>query len=229
MRLGSIRIVLTRLTEPEEIGSVCRAMKSMGITNLGIVGDAEFDFETARIVAVHAKDVLDGSKRYSTVAEAASGCTLVAGVTANCEIRNRPRIGPREFAERVELLPEGKVAIVFGEEADECDMAVGIPLVPGRINRRVSHAVQIICYEIFSRLRVDNGSRTYLPVEGEALDELVDSIASSLVASGAVVRDVEQLRRVLGRAALSSSESLRLNALFFKLAGMTQSRGPETR
>lgn len=225
--LGSIRIVLTDPTEPEVVGSVCRAMKSMGITDLRLVGSVDFDLDRARIVAVHAGDILAGSKRYKSVADAVSDCKLVAGVPTNRVNRDRPRIEPRDLAELIVSYPGGGVAIVFGKQIGEFATTVAMPRSPFRANMRVSHAVQIICYEVFTRVEIDDEVRTYLPIEGDFLDEIVDSIDSSLSASGAEERDVEPLREILERAALSSVEARRFEALFSKLAGMKRSENSD--
>ena len=55
--LDRIRIVLVDTQDGANIGSVCRAMKTMGITDLAIVGDREYDEDRVRTLALHASDV----------------------------------------------------------------------------------------------------------------------------------------------------------------------------
>ena len=70
------RIVLCRRKFSASIGSVCRAMKTMGLTQLAIVGDPETEDRAAALAtAVHAADVYETAMRAATLPEAVADCT----------------------------------------------------------------------------------------------------------------------------------------------------------
>ncbi|MDD3823315.1 MAG: TrmH family RNA methyltransferase, partial [Sphaerochaetaceae bacterium] len=52
--LDRIRIVLVEPQDGANIGSVCRAMKTMGIRRLAITGDKVYDETRVRTLAIHA-------------------------------------------------------------------------------------------------------------------------------------------------------------------------------
>ena len=61
-----IEIVLVETQDGANIGSVCRAMKTMGLVNLTIVGDREYDENRVRTLALHASDLWENAKRTKT-------------------------------------------------------------------------------------------------------------------------------------------------------------------
>ena len=75
--LEAVRVVLSRPRDPRNIGAVCRAMKTMGLTRLHVAGALPAELPEARILAVHALDVLEGMVRHPTLEDAVRGCALV--------------------------------------------------------------------------------------------------------------------------------------------------------
>jgi tRNA/rRNA methyltransferase len=233
-RLANICVVLARPRDAENVGSVCRAMKTMGITDLRIAGDHGFDRDRAAIVAVHAADVLEHSGVHDDVASAVTGCSFVVGATTRWGRRRKlSRYTPGELADHVAAAAGSHIALVFGNEATglddgelaACHAAVTIASSPAARSLNLSHAVQIICYEIYRRLHDDCGTRFYRPVDGERLDRAVGSIVASLAAAGvADDQPATLLRDILARAAVSRSELDRFEALFGKLAGLARRR-----
>ena len=53
--LARIQIVLVDTQDGANIGSTCRAMKTMGITRLVLVGEREYDENRVRTLALHAE------------------------------------------------------------------------------------------------------------------------------------------------------------------------------
>ena len=77
----SVRVVLVNPQEDRNIGSVCRAMKTMGFGELRIVGHRSVDRREAGITAVQATDVLDRAVHCDTLEEAIGDSVLTAGVS----------------------------------------------------------------------------------------------------------------------------------------------------
>ncbi|MBU1908725.1 MAG: RNA methyltransferase, partial [Verrucomicrobia bacterium] len=71
MSLNDIRVVLVSPIYGGNVGSVCRAMKNMGLRHLAIaVPRGALDELEARKMALHAIEVFDNRKEYPSLAEA---------------------------------------------------------------------------------------------------------------------------------------------------------------
>jgi tRNA/rRNA methyltransferase len=237
-RGAEVRIVLVRPRDPRNVGAAARAMKSMGMGSLAIVADALLDPRQARTLAHFAADVLEEARVFTDLREAIGDAVLVAGTTRR-RGKNRKyfSIFPEQLAERVTSLPSGVAAVLFGneetgltdEELSLCHLAVTIPTVPRFPSLNLSHAVQVVCYEIFRAVSREHLT-PFMPVNARTLDELVSVITRSLASVGFFTR-VEPagmgifFRDILGRAGLSGDEAKRLGVVFRKIAGLATGGG----
>ncbi len=157
--LKNIRVVLVRPLYGGNLGSICRAMKNMAITDLAVVAPSpDMNFAEAHTMAVHATDILDRRRQFDTLAEAVADCALVAGTTARKGLyRNHART-PREWAPALlDSARANKVAIVFGTEDDGlsneelaiCTHVIRIPSSPRYASLNLSQAVLLCCYELY--------------------------------------------------------------------------------
>lgn len=161
-----IRLVLVRPSDSRNVGAACRAAKTMGIGQLVLVAGDRIDAAEARITAVHAADLIDSARRCNSVAEAIDGCSLAAAVTRRRGKRRKYRIWTpdqlgRHVARSDDAADDGSssLAVVFGNEKDgltdeevgPCHVAVSIPSSPAFPSLNLSHAVQIVAYELFKQ------------------------------------------------------------------------------
>ena len=102
----NIRIVLIKTFHPGNIGSVARAMKTMGLYNLYLVDPVQFPHADADKMATCAKDILANCTLISTLEEAISDCTLVIGTSSRerSDVNYRPMLTTEETA--VKLVTE---------------------------------------------------------------------------------------------------------------------------
>jgi tRNA/rRNA methyltransferase len=233
-RLKCIRIVLARPRDSKNIGAVCRAMKNMGLTNLYIAGCESLDRDKAQVLALHAADVLEQAVLTETLEESLDGCSLVAGVTRRWgKHRKYLYLDPPQLSERLLSHQDGVAAIVFGNEVSglsdaemqKCHVAVTIPSSDDFPSLNLSHAVQVIAYEVYRTFRTASGRQFYTPVTGSPLDSLVDHIADSLLSLGffriVSPSDMKRFwRDILVRASLSGREADRMRSIFTKIAGI---------
>ena len=155
----NISFILVGSTHPGNIGAAARAMKNMGIHQMGLVSPKEFPHEKAFFRAKAATDVLEKAVIYKSLKEAISETKLVIGTSA----RNRkvpwPIVSPSEAAEEIvsfSKTSETKTAVVFGredrgltnEELGLCNLHVHIPSSDEYPSLNLSQAIQIIAYEI---------------------------------------------------------------------------------
>ena len=107
--LERIRIVLVDTQDGANIGSVCRAMKTMGITDLAITGSREYDEDRVRTLALHASDVWENAKRFPTLEEALAGSIFTVGATRRRgKFRKLSAYSPEQLSEKISALPEGR-------------------------------------------------------------------------------------------------------------------------
>ncbi len=77
--LQNIRIVLVETSHTGNMGSVARAMKTMGLTNLWLVNPLVKPDSQAIALAAGASDVIGNAQIVDTLDEALAGCSLVVG------------------------------------------------------------------------------------------------------------------------------------------------------
>ena len=215
-------VVLVRPREEGNVGAACRAMANMGLSELRLVEPAAVAREVARAFAVGAREVLDGARRFGSLAEAVAPFRRVVGTTS---ARDRalpvPVVTPRELIGR---LPAGgtdlPTALVFGPEVggltnDElalCHLVVTVPCAPAQPTLNLAQAVLIVAYELFlargaeplTRIEAAD-SRVEPPAPAGAVDALFEHLRGVLEEVGfardttfhVVVRD---LRQLAGRA-----------------------------
>ena len=244
MNLSNVVVILSRPEESRNVGAVCRAMANNSLKTLRIVGKkSDFDEERVRILAIHAASIWENAQFFDSITEAAKDCTIIAGTTRRRGKKRGKLLLPEEFADTADQISSyGKIAIVFGnertgleeEELDECTMGVTIPSSEEFGSLNLSHAVQIISYQIFRKsLEGKNkASRGYTPVSLERLGKTVTEIADNLQKIGFFKvtgrPDMEKFwTDVLSRAALSESEAQYIEKIFDKAAGLAGKRKVE--
>jgi len=238
MKLDNIGVILVNPKYPENIGSVCRAMKTMGLRTLSIVNHPKPDWERIKVLAVHAYDIAEKAKHFATLNEATKEYSLIAGISRR---RGKKRkcfaLSPEELAQKINQNPAHRVALVFGNEESglsesdlaACHLLVKIPTSPEFPSLNLSHAVQIITYIIF-RDCAKTINRGFTPISDEHLAKVVAVINQSLENIGFFPVDSSTdpglfFRDVLARAGMSVSEAKRLEIVFRKISGMVSNKG----
>ncbi len=250
--LSFIRIILENPQSGKNVGSVCRAMKNMGLSRLYIAGTTEVDMKKASVTAIHAADLLDNAVFCGSVEEALKDTAVSAAVSRR---RGKKRkyfsMLPEEFARLAlrhstgitdTVIPgnnaHSDVAVVFGNEVSGlndhdmalCNTAVRIPSSDDFPSLNLSHAVQIIAYEIYREALKDDKYCGYRPIGREEIDDLTENIADNLRQLGFFkqVDDTDMrtfFRDIFARAALSAGEANRMGKIFTKIRGLASRCG----
>jgi tRNA (cytidine32/uridine32-2'-O)-methyltransferase len=93
--LQNIRIVLVETSHTGNMGSVARAMKTMGLTNLWLVNPlVKPDSQAIALAGCQRCDWQCADRRYPD--EALAGCSLVVGTSARSRTLPWPMLDPRE-------------------------------------------------------------------------------------------------------------------------------------
>ena len=168
--LENVTVVLNRPKYPGNIGSAARCAKNMGVENILVVSDIDYDQEKIRQMSTHlASDVVDRIRYERDLEKALSGFQYIVATTARVG-RARPAFQtPREAAAKlVEISQKNRVALLFGaedagltnEELRYGHLLVHIPVSERFRSINLSHAVMILCYEIFTAA---SEKRTFAP------------------------------------------------------------------
>ena len=220
MKLQDIRIVLVETTHPGNIGAAARAMKNMGLSRLVLVNPQCAVDNQAYARASGADDVLNNLVRHESLTAAVADCVLVVGTTARTRSLVWPALTPHSLAQKLaETADDNPVAVVFGredsgltnEELQHCHFSVTIPTNPDFSSLNVASAIQVISYEIFSRLQDDPAdesprrSRLESPADSAQLEGLFDHLQRLMIDIDFLDQDnprqiMKRLRRLYQRA-----------------------------
>jgi tRNA/rRNA methyltransferase len=222
-----LRFVLVETSRAGNIGSVARAMKTMGFSDLVLVtprcADPLHDPEAVAF-ASGALDVLEGARIVGSMAEALEGCNFAAAVSARLREFSPPVWTPRAFsanaAEKLDLHP----AVILGNErvglpnqiVEQCNVLINIPANPSYSSLNLSQAAQVLAYEC--RLAAEGENRTQQGVgfHGEAasmaqVEGMYAHLEEALVAIGFLNADnpkklMPRLKRLFARTQLETEE-----------------------
>lgn len=157
--MENITIVLHRPKYAGNIGSVARCAKNMGIKNIVVVSSCVHDLDEIKQMATHcAGDRVDRIQYCDSLEDALAKFQFIVGTTARRGAFRSPVVSPREMAEvLVDISQKNEVALLFGpedtglsnEELQKCHLFVTIPTSAEMKSINLSHAVMILCYELF--------------------------------------------------------------------------------
>ncbi len=153
---SKVKIILVETSHPGNIGSVARAMKTMGFDNLNLVNPKCKVNEISYAMASNAGDVLDNLKIYQDIHEAISECKYVMGSTARQRDIPIEIINPRELAKRAKYKSFENFALLFGNESrgltneqlSLCSAGIHIPSNKEYTSLNIAASVQVILYEL---------------------------------------------------------------------------------
>jgi tRNA/rRNA methyltransferase len=220
--MENIRIVLVRPQGMMNIGSVARAMKNVGITELALVNPAASpSHPDARVMAVRSHDILERAVVFSRLTDAIADCPWVIGTTRRRGKGREGIIDPRQMASEIrDIAQQNKVAVVFGPEdrgltnrdLDLCQRLVTIPSHEEYGSLNLAQAVMIICYEIYlASHHQEADSRTRRLATSDELEGMYYHMEEALLRIGFLdqnnpKRIMAVLRRIFSRARLNPRE-----------------------
>ncbi|WER44743.1 RNA methyltransferase [Cupriavidus sp. WKF15] len=230
-----VRFVLVETSHPGNVGSVARAIKTMGFGSLVLVSPrdpAVREHPDAVAMASGADDVLAGAVIVDSIEAALEGATQTVAMTARQREFGPPRVLPRDAAARgataLAARAEDEIAFVFGNEryglpneaVQRCAAVTHIPANPAYTSLNLAQAVQLVAYEM--RLALldraqgapdDSGNIGYAgePATAEQVESMFGHLQQGLEAIGFLDpgnprKLMSRLRRLLARAGLEREE-----------------------
>ena len=154
-----INIVLVETSHPGNIGSVARAMKTMGLSKLSLINPRKFPSGEANALSGNATDILENAQIYKTIEDAIKTSTFVYATSSRNRTIQWPTINAEEAAELIlnQTTAEKEISILFGREDrgltnEELQLAnthIEIPANPDYPVLNLAMSAQILSYEIF--------------------------------------------------------------------------------
>lgn len=212
----TFRTVLVEPLYSGNIGSTARVMKNFGFSELVLLNPCEID-RNARIMSVHAYDVIENAMIATTLEGAVEGSNLIIGMTGlpgktENEHKRMPALSPRKLREKLHR-KSGVISLLFGreddgltnEELELCDMVVYIPTSPDYTSMNLSHAVAVVLYELSDI----EGGETFLAghFDIELLYEHISEVLADIDYKEHKENKTKMMvQRILGRAELTTRE-----------------------
>ncbi|MBP2132942.1 TrmH family RNA methyltransferase [Methanomicrobium sp. W14] len=221
--MPEIEIVLCEPLYEGNIGFTARVMKNFGFSDLTLINPPEIGDE-AIARSSHARDVLENSKIVESLDDVIKNSSLLVATTGETSksvstSMRMPYYSPAELRERIKDI-KGRVSIIFGrenwglsnEEISKCDIICTIPTSHEYPILNISHAVGVVVYELAN---IPPG--TYSVASRVEMDYLYSHFSEFLdtIDHREYKREntMIMLRRIFGRAALTTREASTLHGL----------------
>lgn len=237
--LKNIRIILVEPAGALNVGSVARAMKNMGLQHLILVNPhCDRLGEEARLMAVHASDVLEQSQEVPTLSEALTGCHRAIATTARPRSLESPLETPRQALPWL-IDPEQPTALIFGpedrglsnEELNYAHRFVSIPANPDYSALNLAQSVAVCAYELYQYQyeTINAIAEVNFPKTAtlENLEGYYQHLQATLLKIGylyphTVNARMEKIRRLYQRAQLTEEEVALLRGILGQIDWKTQ-------
>jgi TrmH family RNA methyltransferase len=219
MNLDSISILLVRPKFHENIGSVARAMKNMGLSRLIVVNGCSPLHPNAYKLASGAEDILERAEEFFTLREAISEMGCVVGTTSRGGKERHPDLTPETLAKKlIPLSLKNSIGLAFGSEkegltSDElflCHLYVRIPSMESFPSLNLGQAVMVVCYELF-QASLEIPKQPIQLAQAEQLERMFEHMEKTLIQIGFLdsnhpKRIIRVLRKLFGRSQMDERE-----------------------
>jgi tRNA/rRNA methyltransferase len=219
MFLEATSIILVRPRFPENIGSVARAMKNMGLHRLILVDGCSPLHVNAYKLASGADDILERAEEFLTLKEAISEMGCVVGVTSREGKERNPLLSPEDLMKQlIPLSEKNLIALVFGseregltnEELSLCHLYARIPSSELFPSLNLAQAVMVFCYELF-KSSVTVLKPSIQLAKDEQLERMLEHMEKTLLDIGFLdphhpKRIMRVLRKLFGRSQMDERE-----------------------
>ena len=148
----------------ENIGACARAIKNFGFSDLSIVEPRDpWPNTKARMTSVGAYNIIQKARIYKNVSDAVKNFDLVFASTARKRDINKKHVSIFNFVKILAQHKKSNIGIMFGPEASGLsnhdlslsNFIIQIPTSKKLTSLNLSHAVIVICYEIYKSLNLD--------------------------------------------------------------------------
>jgi len=219
------------LVEPKysgNIGAVARAMMNFEFKKLYLVNPCKLD-DTCYARAMHAGEILDNAKCFSTVEESVKNLDYLVATSSIEYVKDKKHLRNPvlldDFSKKIQKV-KGKIGILFGREDyglynDEiaiCDIMLRIPTSESYLSLNLSHAVSLVLYDLYVKQEfTQKKKRNIGKVEKEKLYEYFSNLLEDINYPKHKKENTEiMFKRIMGRALISKWEYHTLMGVFGK-------------
>jgi len=160
--LKDVSIILVEPKNPGNIGSVVRAMKNMGFSDLRLVNPVDYrDVVEQRKLGYRSQEIIESSREYPTLKEAVSDISLVFLTTTRKGKWKKDFLSLDESAELISRQAgREKIAVVFGredsgvtiDESQHANFCINIPAAVKYPSLNLAQAVMVTVHSIYSQM-----------------------------------------------------------------------------
>ncbi len=229
--LKGIRIILFEPREPGNIGSVARAMKGMGLSELYLVNPVPFREAKATWYMAHgATDVIENCQVVDVLDDALDEVQYLVGTTHRKRgERLAPCVPVRKVAQQIASISQNqRVAVLFGREdfglsshqISLCQLTASVPMATKNPSLNLAQAVQIFAYEIFLASVTELPTEEYEYAEVNHIEAFYGRVTNLLKTVGVTPYNhdwetyLRSLRRVFSRTRLETRDIATLDMIF---------------
>ncbi len=222
--MTNIRVVLVSPLQSGNVGSVCRAMANMGVSDLWVVAPriADKAWEDGEKMACHAGGILEARHTVATLAEAVADCVAVVGTSAREGLYRQHHRTPREAApEILQIARKGRVALVMGREDNglendeiaQCTHLLRIPSSPAYASINLAQATMICLYELYcASADFEISDEKSPPAEASARKRLFELWRVAMLAIGFMKEDkadhmMQGFQRIFSRGVKTADDA----------------------
>jgi tRNA/rRNA methyltransferase len=219
VHLDSISIILVRPRYHENIGSVARAMKNMGLRRLILVDGSSPLHGNAYKLASGAEEILERAEEFPVLTEALYDMGCVIGTTTRTGKERSPLLTPKALVRKlIPISRQNSIGLVFGsekegltnEELSLCHLYVRIPSSEIFPSLNLAQAVMVLCYELFQSSMTIKANPVHL-AQARQLEKMFEHMEKTLVTIGFLdanhpKRIMRALRRFFGRSQVEERE-----------------------
>ncbi len=230
MRLDSIWIILVRPRFPENIGSVARAMKNMGLSRLAVVNGCSPLLANAYKLASGAEDVLERAEEFMTLREAISEMGCVVGMTSRRGKERNPDLALEALTKKlIPISQKNLIGLAFGsekegltnEELSLCHLYSRIPSMESFPSLNLAQAVMVVSYELF-KASAEIPKREVRLARTEQQERMLEHMEKTLLRIGFLdsnnsKRIMRVLRRLFGRSQMDEREAQILHGIWSQM------------
>ncbi|HAO93030.1 MAG: hypothetical protein A2X93_02955 [Deltaproteobacteria bacterium GWC2_56_8] len=233
---NNIAIVLVEPQSPGNVGSVARAMKNTGFSDLVLINPCDHSADAAISMACNAFDILKGARVFKTLGDYADEPGVIVATTRRMGRTRYPILTVHEATGKIlELAADNKVAVLFGREdrglenyeVKLADMLVEIPTHEDYPSLNLSSAVLIFCWQVFTAGNplaeaVKVAPRAELDKMYVHMEKTLRGLEYGEGGAGHILESIlRSFRRLFGRTGLMQKEINMLRGIFTQIDART--------
>lgn len=210
----NVHFVLVEPESPGNVGSVARAIKTMGFEKLVLVNPCALDTDEVKMLAHRSMDIIEQATITDSFEQAIAPMRLTVATTMRKRHFKFPFFSPEQIAEKLlSAALEHPVAIVFGRESTgltneeilKCHLHSTIQTATQNPALNLSQAVMIYAHTFFQYLQKTEIHYEYNLASQYELEKFYEHLSRSLEMVRFVPRDgidnfITRFRRLIGRS-----------------------------